>query len=173
MSFKIYTANVNKLSVSSPAVIVSSFIIAIIFSLISLNNWSSYNPLWVVLVLTYWHVRLDIKDNYNNLYYAFLLGIICDLIFNRAIGVSAISYLTISYCLSILKPKIYFYTLIQMTFLVLMLVLINQFVFLFYNIYLGSLNNVTKVMFFAPVITSLLVWPLICLVLDRFLLNSK
>ena len=147
----IYTSSINRQRAFKTNRVILSFVLAIILSLISSNNMVFYNPLWIVLFLIYWHIRIDIKESYNNLYYAFILGIICDLIFSKAIGISAISYLIISYILSTLKPKIYFYTLLQITVMVFMLLLINQTVFLLYSLYFGVINNFTKVVLFSIV----------------------
>ena len=104
MSLKIYTRRIDSRSQFRVSKVIVSFIFAIAFSLISFKDLSFYNPLWVVLLLIYWHLRLDIKDSYNNLYYAFILGVVCDLVFNNAIGILAFSYVSISYILSVLKP---------------------------------------------------------------------
>jgi len=150
-----------------------SFIVAIFFSLLSFHGFKFYNPLWVVLFLIYWHIRLDIKNFNSILNYSFILGLLCDFINGTTIGISAISYLTISFFLSIFKPKIYFYTTLQIFLMVSVLLVVNQTIFLIYYISSGILNNFTVMSFFAPVVISLLVWPILEVVLDRFLLNTN
>jgi len=153
--------------------IVLSFIIAILLSLFSFHGLKIYNPLWVVLFLIYWHIRLDIKNFNTNLNYSFILGLICDFITGTTLGISSISYLIISFILSIFKAKIYFYTMLQIFLMVSSLLIINQVIFLIYYMASGVLNNITLMHSFAPVITSLLVWPILGFILDRFSLNTR
>lgn len=150
-----------------------SFIVAILLSLLTFKGSNIYNPLWVVLFIIYWHIRLDIKYSNSNLNFVFILGILCDFINGTTIGITSLSFLIISFLLSIFKPKIYFYTMLQVFILVFALLVVNQTVFLVYYISCGILSNITLMHFFAPIVMSLLVWPIIEIVLDRFLLKNK
>lgn len=150
-----------------------SFISALFLCLTVPQQYAFYNPLWLVLLLIYWHIKLEFKETTNILYYSFFLGLIYDVITVNPLGLTAITYLCISYILVVLKPKIYFYTFVQIFLLITLLLLLNQVVIVFYSSYIGTIANITKIKFLAPIVLSLLLWPFLGIILDKFLLKIR
>lgn len=143
------------------------FLLSILLSLWSISNVNSFNPLWILLVLIYCLIRQDANSFNSSLTYVFALGLLCDFISNRYLGITSITFLIVSYIFSFFKPKIYFYTSLQIFILVGTLLIINQTIFLIYYIFLGEFKNITIISFFAPVIMSLILWPILEFLLDK------
>lgn len=105
-------------------IIYCSFVIAILlqFIFLFLIKWC-VSPSWVMMLLVYWIMILPKKINIGT---GFILGLVMDGIFGFVFGIHALSFSIISY---LTVRKIYFFrhvSVLQQTFFILFLSLIDQ-----------------------------------------------
>ena len=134
-----------------------SFIIAMMLMLMPLPDWArTYRPEWVVLVLIYWNIYAPKKVGVG---IAWMLGLCVDVIQGALLGQHALGFAITAYIAIRFHQRVRVYPLHQQAMFVGMILLP-------YMSILGILGKDPKSwLYWAPVITSVLVWPWIFLVL--------
>ncbi len=143
------------------SIILVTFFVAFILTAMPLPDWiAAWRPAWVALVLVYWSLALPHRVN---LFTAFILGILLDVLQGSLLGQNAIGLTIIVFITAKLHLQVRQYPLYQQSIFVGLLV----------AVYLGMIAWVNGMIgrppeswaFFAPVLTSILLWPWLFVIL--------
>ena len=144
--------------------IVFSFLIAILLTLLPLPEWAIwYRPEWVLLVLIYWVLALPHRVG---VLVAWLLGLFMDLLQANLLGIHAFIYVLVAYMVAKLYPRIRMFPLFQQALVVLMLLLFYQFTLFWIQGLLGHSPNTWH--YWLMSVTSAIIWPFVFLILRRY-----
>jgi rod shape-determining protein MreD len=122
-----------------------------------------FNPDWVLLTLIYWTLAIPERVG---IFHAWLIGLLTDVLVGRSFGQHALAYSIISYiCISLYKRLRPFPLRQQGLFIFLFLLLSQLLLF-----WIKSMQNPDQVsvLFWLPVLTGTLCWPIVYKVL-RFI----
>ena len=140
-----------------------SFIFFIVLNLIPLYGYSWLKPDLIVLCLIYWVIS---SNNIAGIYFAFILGIFCDLLTNNILGVSSLALAFVAYLTNILKLKLNTLCLWQQVLTVALLVGFYK-LFVLWGVFFTS-NVVVDLYYWASIVVSILFWPLVYMVLRYY-----
>jgi rod shape-determining protein MreD len=142
-------------------VIVLSFIIALLLTLLPLPDWAgTYRPEWVLMVLIYWCLALPDRVGVG---VGWLLGLLLDVIKGALLGQHALALALVAYLTLRLHQRIRVFPLWQQSLFLLLMVALSQMVALWVKGITGeSPNNLS---YWWPSLTSMLLWPWIFLIL--------
>lgn len=117
---------------------------------------NAINPDWVLLVLIYWTLMLPYRKGVFN---AWSIGLLTDVLMGRSLGEYALIYALIGYfCIHLHKQIRQFPRIQQSVFIFISLLLAQLLIFLIENV--QSPTDFSGI-FWLPVITGTLCWPLI------------
>lgn len=138
-------------------IILLSFVIALILTVIPLPSWlSPFRPEWVALLVVYWCITTPHRVGVG---WAWALGITLDvlrgaLFAQHALGLTAIAYLALK-----LHQRVRLYPLWQQALTIMILVTFYQLLVLWVN---GLIGKPAKTWtYWLPSITSMLFWPVL------------
>ena len=142
-------------------IIIASFIAALILMLIPLPDWArAYRPEWLALTLIYWNITAPKRVGVG---IAWILGLCVDVIQGALLGQHALGFAITTYIAIRFHQRVRVYPLHQQAMFVGMILLPYMSLSLWI---LGILGEDPKTwVYWAPVVTSVLVWPWIYLVL--------
>ena len=145
-------------------VILLTFIIALLLTVIPLPDWVRYlRPDWVGLVLIYW--CLETHDMIS-LGLVFTLGLILDLLTGSLLGLHALSLVILVYLVTRFQARLRFFPPWQQALSVFAL-LLNDRIILLWIISLRG-EPIPSLEFWLPPIVGVLLWPWLFLLLDRY-----
>lgn len=149
--------------------IILTFIIAIMLMLMPLPDWAqAYRPEWLMLVLIYWCMALPNKVGIG---IAWILGLCVDVIQGALLGQHAIGFAITAYIAIRFHQRVRNYPLHQQSLFVGMILLPYMSISLWI---LGILGEDPKSwLYWAPVVTSVLIWPWIYLVMRAIRRSSS
>ena len=149
--------------------IILTFIIAIMLLLMPLPDWAqAYRPEWLMLVLIYWCMALPDKVGIG---IAWILGLCVDVIQGALLGQHAIGFAITAYIAIRFHQRVRNYPLHQQSLFVGMILLPYMSISLWI---LGILGEDPKSwLYWAPVVTSVLIWPWIYLVMRAIRRSSS
>ena len=115
-----------------------------------------YAPEWMLLVVVYWAIAMPSN---NKMILAFLSGIILDIVFGQALGVSSLFYVVLIYFILRLYNSLRYMTIAQQAVVLFFFIFIKQhlLVWLYYIID----RNIDYQALLIGSIISAFVWPLI------------
>tara|TARA_Y100001936_G_scaffold218236_1_gene230746 strand:+ start:3538 stop:4005 length:468 start_codon:yes stop_codon:yes gene_type:complete len=115
-----------------------------------------YAPEWMLLVVVYWAIAMPSN---NKMILAFLSGIILDIVFGQALGVSSLFYVVLIYFILRLYNSLRYMTIAQQAVVLFFFIFIKQhlLVWLYYIID----RNIEYQALLIGSIISAFVWPLI------------
>ncbi len=115
-----------------------------------------YAPEWMLLVVIYWAIAMPSN---NKMFLAFLSGIIVDIVFGQALGVSSLFYVVLIYFILRLYNSLRYMTIAQQAVVLFFFIIIKQhlLVWLYYIIN----RNIDYQALLIGSIISAFVWPLI------------
>jgi rod shape-determining protein MreD len=153
--------------VVSYPVFVASAIIAMVLS-ISLFpvGWLVYRPEWLGLIVFYWTFR---APNRFGILVAWCLGLMLDVLESSVLGINAFAMALVAFLILTTHQRLRMFPLPQQCLMVFLLLGINQMFVHFVNQVLGPDSSGFSYLW--PAVTSALVWPFICAIMDR--LNLK
>lgn len=124
---------------------------------------STINPDWVLLTVIYWTIMLPYRKGIFN---AWVIGLLTDVLLGRTLGEYALIYAVIAYFCVLAHKRLRFAPLAQQSCFIFVGLLIAQLLlFLIENI--QSLT-VFPLVFWLPVLTGTVLWPLIHSILHFF-----
>ncbi len=140
-------------------IILITIILGLFLTLITLPL-GYYAPEWMLLVVIYWAIAMPSN---NKMFLAFLTGIIIDIVFGQALGVSSLFYVALIYIFLRLYNSLRYMTIAQQAVVLFFFIFIKQhlLVWLYYIID----RNIDYQALLIGSITSAVVWPLIYYVL--------
>ncbi len=142
-------------------VITTSFIAAIMLTMVPLPEWAEFaRPEWVSLFLIYWCLALPDRVG---LYTAWILGIVLDVIHGAVLGQYAISLALVAYFTLLFYRRIRIYGIWQQAFVVMMLMLFQLLFVVWIRGILGQPPG--SYTYWVPALTTMLLWPWTYLVL--------
>ena len=146
---------------SKVLIIGSTFIIAMILMLMPLPDWARpFRPEWLALALIYWSMSLPKNVGVG---FAWMLGLCVDVIQGALLGQHALGFAITAYIAIRFHQRVRNYPLHQQAMFVGMILLPYMSISLWI---LGILGEDPKSwLYWAPVITSVVLWPWIYLVL--------
>lgn len=150
--------------IRSYAIIILSFLIGIMLSIIPLPHWAIwYRPQWVALMLIYWVVAVPERVGLGT---AWILGLLLDTVFGSVLGEHALALVIITYFANTLYLQMRVLTLWHQALTVLALIFIYQIIILLIQGVLGQMHDMQN--FWLPAITSMLFWPWLFILLRDF-----
>ena len=154
-------------SVISYPVFVLSVVLALVLS-ISLFpvGWFEFRPEWLGLVVFYWTFRAPAQFG---VLLAWCLGLLLDVLEATPLGVNALAMAAVAFLVLTIHPRLRMYPLPQQCLMVFLLLGINQMLVHFVKQLLGADN--TGFSYLWPALTSAVLWPLVCGLLDH--INQK
>ncbi|MDA0678927.1 MAG: rod shape-determining protein MreD [Proteobacteria bacterium] len=146
--------------ISSHLPIIFSIAVALLLSIAPIpDSAEPFRPTWVLLTLIYWAMTLP--DNYS-VGSAWIAGLILDvaqgtLLGQHAIGLSLVIYVTVKFHLQLRQ-----FPMMQLSITVFALLALYQFILFWINGVAGV--NSESVIYWGPVLTGTLIWPLLNIV---------
>lgn len=155
------------LSVISYPVFAISVLISLVLS-ISLFpvDWLVYRPEWLGLMVFYWTFRAPSRFG---VLVAWVLGLFLDVLEAGTLGVNALAMALVAFLVLTTHQRLRMFPMPQQCLMVFLLLGINQMFVHFVNQLLGADNP--GFTYLLPAVTSTLIWPFVCGILDR--LNLK
>lgn len=155
------------LSVISYPVFGISILIGLVLS-ISLFpvGWFEFRPEWLGLLVFYWTFRAPAQFG---ILMAWFLGLLLDVLEATPLGVNALAMAMIAFLVLTVHQRLRMFPVIQQCLMVFLLLGINQMLVHFIKQILGAGD--TGFSYLWPALTSALLWPLLCVLLDG--LNRK
>jgi rod shape-determining protein MreD len=146
-----------------PGIIVITLVAATFLTLLDMPPWlNALRPYWVALVLIYW--ALETQDIIN-LGWAFIIGLLLDLLTGSLLGQHALSLVIIIYLVTRFRPRLRFFPPWQQA-LSLFALLLNDRIILLWIISLRG-DPLPSLSFWLPPIVGTVLWPWLFLLLDR------
>ena len=136
-------------------IILITIVLGLFLTLITLPL-GYYAPEWMLLVVIYWAIAMPSN---NKMFLAFLSGIIVDIVFGQALGVSSLFYVVLIYFILRLYNSLRYMTIAQQAVVLFFFIFIKQhlLVWLYYIID----RNIDYQALLVGSIISAFVWPLI------------
>lgn len=138
-------------------VILASFVIAFMLTILPLPSWAAWlRPEWVVLTLLYWVIALPHRIGLG---IAWLLGLFLDALQHTLLGEHALAMVVITFIALKIHRQFRFFPLWQQAFSIMLLLAIYQFLRFWIQGIIGQLGE--GWLYWLPVVTSGLLWPLV------------
>ncbi|WP_297791794.1 rod shape-determining protein MreD [uncultured Marinobacter sp.] len=155
------------LSVISYPVFAISIILSLVLS-ISLFpvGWFEFRPEWLGLMVFYWAFRAPAQFG---IVFAWCLGLLLDVLEATHLGVNALGMALIAFLVLTIHQRLRMYPIPQQCLMVFLLIGINQMLVHFIKQILGGEDAGFSYLW--PALSSALVWPFVCVLLDN--LNRK
>lgn len=135
--------------------IVISFLLALVITIIPLPGWLYwFHPMWLVLVLIYWVLKLP---EYFGFFAAFVTGVFLDILYNTTIGEHAFGLIVITYFLLKFNNRINFFSFLQKTTVIFILLLVYQFLVLLCEFLMGKQVIIWE--YLLSTLINAIVWP--------------
>tara|TARA_B100000035_G_C21034628_1_gene570203 strand:+ start:838 stop:1299 length:462 start_codon:yes stop_codon:yes gene_type:complete len=136
-------------------IILITVILGLFITLITLPL-GYYAPEWMLLVIVYWAIAVPSN---NKMVLAFLSGIIVDIVFGQALGISSLFYVVLIYFILRLYNSLRYMTIIQQAVVLFFFIFIKQHL-LVWAYYIIGRNIDYQALLISAIITAF-VWPLI------------
>ncbi|MCK5639630.1 MAG: rod shape-determining protein MreD [Gammaproteobacteria bacterium] len=138
-----------------------SFVIALILTMMPLPEMAEpFRPAWMILVLIYWCLAVPERVGVG---IGWLMGLLLDVVNGALLGQYAIALAVIAYLTLHLHKRIRNFPLGQQALFIMFMVLIGQGLVLWIKGIIGQSPN--NWLYWAPAITSGLLWPWVFLIL--------
>ncbi len=150
-------------------VLPASVAVALLLGLVPLPNWlDPFRPYWLALVLAYW--LIEAPDNIG-LGWAFIFGILADLMFGTLLGEQALRLTLLAFILQRFRARIRFFPMSQQALLMGALLLIDRFVTLLVHVMLGVPTLPAR--YWWAVLVGALLWAPLFVLLDKLRLGKR
>ncbi len=142
-------------------VILISFLIGAILTVLPLPSWIVWaRPQWVFLILIFWTTMTPNKMSVGT---AWLIGLFMDLLTGTLLGQHAFVYAFVAYFLIRFHPQMKNFPLSQQSLMIFVLVMLNLALQYWINGIAGT--PVQHWVYWLPSISSVIIWPWLCLLL--------
>ncbi|MDR2213304.1 MAG: rod shape-determining protein MreD [Pseudomonadales bacterium] len=151
-----------KEELSGAWVILVSVVLGALLSIMPLPlDYEAWRPKWMILVLIYWAIALPHR---MGLFTIWALGVFTDVLEGTLLGLNAFMFALAAYVALTLYQRLRMFTLVQQSFLVLMLVGVQQ-LLAFWILFMAGRNTATDFSFLYPALSSALLWPVVYVLL--------
>jgi rod shape-determining protein MreD len=143
------------------AVIVFTFVVALLLTIVPLPEWARYaRPDWVGLVLIYWCLALPDRVGVITGWFA---GLLVDLVTGTILGQHALSLTIVAYLAQRLHLRIRLFPILQQAFTVMVLLILHQLLALWISRIIGRPG--APWYFWAPSLLGMVLWPMVFVLL--------
>ncbi len=136
---------------------------AMVLQIFPMTSWLSYvRPNWILLFLLFW---VYVLPGRFGIFFAFLVGLLTDLLLDSVFGIHALSMITIVYLQLLVHRQIRIFSGFQQF----LLILFFSFLYLlFIRLLEGFFGNPAEpdMFYWLPVLSNALVWPWLFVVMD-------
>ncbi|MDC7228656.1 MAG: rod shape-determining protein MreD [Spirochaetales bacterium] len=129
-------------------------------------GWFEFRPEWMGLVVFYWTFR---APEHFGILLAWCLGLLLDVLESAPLGVNAMAMGVVAFLVLTIHHRLRMYPLPQQSLIVFLLLGISQMLVHFIKQLLGGENAGFSYLW--PALTSALIWPFFCVLLDN--INRK
>ena len=136
-------------------IILITIILGLFTSLITLPL-GYYAPEWMLLVVVYWAIAIPSN---NKMILAFLSGVIVDIVFGQALGISSLFYVVLVYFILRLYNSLRYMTIAQQAVVLFFFIFIKQHL-LVWAYYIIDRNIDYQALLIGSIISAI-VWPII------------
>ncbi len=140
---------------NSPLVIILSTFLSVILT-ISTFPLGYFSPDWIFLVIVYWIIAVP---NMYNFFVIWLIGIITDVALGSTLGMNALMYVFLSFIVKRLYKSLRYFTVIQQSIIVLILMILKITFLLWIDAMLSS--DIYSAYMYWTTLTSAFIWPVI------------
>jgi rod shape-determining protein MreD len=141
-----------------------SFLVAIIFTLLPMPDWTIWlRPAWVLMILIYWTMNQPYRVNMGA---AWMIGIVMDVLNGTLLGEHALAFTIVSYFVVRMHTQLRMYPVLQQSMWVFIFVLIYQFVIFCVQGFVGELPKTW--LYWSSSATSMLLWPWVFTIMRDF-----
>jgi rod shape-determining protein MreD len=135
--------------------IFTTFLFALVLALLPMPDWTVWlRPSWVLMVLIYWAMMTPYRISVG---FAWILGIIVDLLNGTVLGEHALAYTIVIYFVSKMHIRLRMYPLLQQGISIFLFVLLYQFIIYCIQGFIGELPG--SQLYWLSSVTSMLLWP--------------
>lgn len=153
----------NSISAREIILIASSFLFALLISILPLPNWLKLLwPAWTPLILIYWVLVLPQRINLG---IAWLLGLLLDGLYGTLLGEHALALAVVAYIVDHFHRQIRMFPVLQQAVSIFFLILAYQTLLVWIQGMLGLFENFY--LFWLTALTSMLIWPWLYLLLHN------
>jgi len=133
-----------------------SMVMALLMTILPLPQTLDYlRPQWLLLAIIFW---ILFKPNYIGLVLIWCIGLLVDVLMGTLLGEHALALIVITAIVTQFQVRIRLYSVWQQSFVVLLLTLFYQFILFWIQ---GMVSRApTTLWFWAPLITTAIIWPL-------------
>lgn len=119
-----------------------------------------FSPDWIFLIIMYWIIAVPSMYNF---YVIWLIGIITDVAVGTTLGMNALLYVLLTFIVKKLYKSLRYFTVIQQSIIVLILMVMKITFLLWIDAMLNS--DIYSTSMYWTTLTSALVWPIIFFIL--------
>jgi rod shape-determining protein MreD len=139
--------------------VILTFVIALVLSIITLPQWGAlFRPAWVPVLLLFWILAFPHRIGLG---IAWVLGIMLDVLNGTLIGEHALALVVITWLYLRFYRQIRMFPMMQQAVVVTILIAIYQVLLFWIQSLTGQ--EIESRFFWFPIGTTLLLWPLLCL----------
>lgn len=143
-------------------VIICTFIVAFILTLLPLPEWTVWlRPSWVLMVLIYW---VSVRPYRVSVGTAWCIGLCLDVLNGTLLGAHALALTIISYLVVRIHSQFRMFSLVQQGLFVFLFVLFYQFILFCIQGFIGELPKTW--LYWLPSITSMVLWPWVFVIMQ-------
>ncbi len=140
---------------NSPLVIILSTFLSVILT-ISTFPLGYFSPDWIFLVIIYWIIAVPSMYNF---FVIWLIGIITDVAVGSTLGMNAFIYVFLSFIVKKLYKSLRYFTVIQQSIIVLLLMALKITFLLWIDVMLST--DIYSTSMYWTTLSSALIWPVI------------
>lgn len=141
--------------------VTTSFLIALILVAMPLPSWLVYwRPAWLFMVLVYWCMAMPERYSIST---AWCIGLIADIQSGALLGQHALAFSIIAYIVAVSYRQLRNFSVVQQAIFIGFYLILCKGIILIVSSFNDSIYN--SWLYWAPVITSTLIWPGVYLVL--------
>ncbi|MCD6040075.1 MAG: mreD [Gammaproteobacteria bacterium] len=142
-------------------IILISFLIAFILTLLPLPSWAVWlSPAWVLMILVYWVIAAPERINIGC---ACIAGIFLDVLQGTLLGEHALALILVIYLVTRVHSRLRMFALLQQSMIIFLFVLLYQGILFCIQGFLGILPS--SWLYWSCSLTSMLLWPWVCSIL--------
>jgi rod shape-determining protein MreD len=142
--------------------IIISIVLALMLAMAPLPAWAeTFRPDWVMLTIIFW--SMTFPGNYS-VGVAWIVGLIVDVAQGTLLGQHALAFAVIAYVTVKFHLQLRQFPMLQLTATVFAMLALYQFILFWINGVAGI--NAPVVVYWGPVLSGTMIWPLVSLVLD-------
>lgn len=143
-------------------VIISTFIVAFILTLLPMPDWTVWlRPAWVLMVLIYWLTVMPYRVNLGT---AWIVGLCLDVLHGTLLGEHALALTLVGYLAVRIYSRFRMYPLLQQGLFILLFVLLYQSILFCVQGFVGQLPR--SWLYWSNALTSMLLWPWVFVIMD-------